>query len=222
LKTRKRKRADGEGGPRGALRAEWRVNLVDCDPLQTERVRASFSGSPFRLLPTADTLPPSSVDLYVVPATSLGDLPERGVPVIARGPAALVRAALLAGCMDYLREPWTAEECAARVQAAVSRVEPRWTLPWARARLEGCRVVGPGCEVRLTWHETQVLRALLRSRGSPVPRAVLGYAVGAGAARAGSRALDAHVSAVRRKLRSIAPAGAEPIVCVRGQGYMIP
>jgi DNA-binding response OmpR family regulator len=150
-----------------------------------------------------------------VPAAALGDLPARGVPVIARGPAALLRAALLAGCVDYLRDPWAAEECAARVQAAVSREEPRWTLPGAGARLEGCRVVSPGRETALTWHEARILRALLRFRGSPVPREILAMAVGDARRAHGSRALDAHVSSVRRKLRI-------RIVCVRGQGYMVP
>ncbi len=198
------------------------MNLVGCDPLTNERVRASLAGSPFRLLATAVALPPTDVDLYIAPAAALDDVADRGVPIIARGPAALLRAALLAGCVDDLRDPWTAEECAARLQAAVSRAEPGWTLPWAGARLEGCRVVARGAAVTLTWHEAALLRALLRFRGSPVPREALSRASGGEPYVEGSRAIDEHLSAVRRKLRPLVPPGARLIVAVRGQGYMVP
>jgi DNA-binding response OmpR family regulator len=80
-----------------------------------------------------------------------------------------------------------------------------------------------------------ILRALLRQRGRPVPRAALACLLGAanregGKSRKGagssasveSRRIDVQVSALRRRVRAVVPEAGRFIVCVRGQGYMIP
>jgi hypothetical protein len=197
------------------------VDLIGCGPLLYERIRASLRGSPFRFLATAEPLPPDAADIYVAEAADLGDLPARGVPVIARGPAALMRAAFLAGCDDYLRDPWTPQELELRAQAAISRARRRWRFPWGEASFDGDTLVLPGGRASLTRHEALILRALLRLRGAPVPRTALAYALDGTPRAAAGRAVDVHVSAIRRKVRAVMPAAGRFITCARGLGYLI-
>lgn len=160
--------------------------------------------------------------MYVVHAPAVDTLPGTGIPVIAWGPSGLLRGAFLAGCDDYLREPWTPEELAARTHAVLSRAQRRFSFPWGDAALEGDTLVVPGALASFTRQEALILRALLRSRGQPVPRDALALVAGGGARAAGSRVIDAHVAALRRKVRAVAPAAGRFIICVRRQGYMIP
>jgi DNA-binding response OmpR family regulator len=57
-----------------------------------------------------------------------------------------------------------------------------------------------------------------------VPRSALACLLGGRnpGARDGSRSLDVHISALRRCLRDAVPESGRFIVCVRGQGYMVP
>ena len=200
------------------------MNLVGFDPVLCERVRASLERSPFHFTPTEEPLPEDEVDLFVVAARNVGSLAERGVPVIAYGSAGWLRSAFLAGCSDYLREPWTPEELALRAHAALSRQGSRWEFPWGEIRLEGGEMLTPGGRTVLTHRQSVILRALLRQRGRPVPRAALACLLGVRnhGARAGSRSIDVHISALRRRLRDAVPESGRLIVCVRGQGYMVP
>ncbi len=199
------------------------INFVGFEPVLYERVLASLGSSPYHFTSTAEPLPDDEVDLFIVAARHVGGLAQGGVPVIAHGPAGLMRSAFLGGCADYLREPWTPEELALRVQAAIARKRACFEFPWGEARLEGDELRTAGGRAPLTHHEAVILRALLRQRGRPVPRAALGSLLGGRALRgAGSRRVDAHVSALRRRVHSVAPEAGRFIVCVRGQGYMVP
>lgn len=162
------------------------------------------------------------VDLFVVPAANVENLADGGVPVIAYGPAGLLRGAFLAGCIDYLREPWTPDELALRAESALSRQRECYRFPWGEARFEGDTLCAPGGRASLHHAEAVLLRALLRRRGQPVPRAALASLAGPAARRPGSRCIDVHLSAVRRRVRAVAPEAGPFIVCVRGQGYMVP
>jgi DNA-binding response OmpR family regulator len=134
-----------------------------------------------------------------------------------------MRSAFLGGCTDYLRDPWTPEELALRVQGAIARQRACFEFPWGEAHIEGDELRTPGGRTPLTHHEAVILRALLRQRGTPVPRAALGCLLGGGALRSGaSRRIDMHVSALRRRVRSVVPEAGRFIVCVRGEGYMVP
>ena len=154
------------------------MNLVGFDPVLCERIRASLGRSPFHFTPTEEPLPDDEVDLFVVAARNVGSLAERGVPVIAYGSAGWLRSAFLAGCSDYLREPWTPEELALRAQAALRRQGSRWEFPWGEVRLEGGDLLTPGGRTTLTYRQSVILRALLRERGRPVPRSALACLLG--------------------------------------------
>ena len=199
------------------------VNLVGFDPVLFERIRASLGRSPFHFSPTAEPLSDDQADLFVVAARHVGTLAQGGVPVIAHGPAGLLRSAFLAGCADYLRDPWTPEELALRAQAAISRQHACWEFPWGETRIDGDELRTPRGRAALTHHEAVILRALLRQRGRPVPRAALACLLGGGALRGtSSRSIDVHISALRRRVRAAVPEAGRFIVCVRGQGYMVP
>ena len=58
-------------------------------------------------------------------------------PLVTKGTYASSIGALLAGCVDYLREPWTAEELSLRAHAALERARSRFSCPWGELRLEG-------------------------------------------------------------------------------------
>jgi hypothetical protein len=212
--------------PAGMAAHSPTIALVGCDPLQLETIRASLAGSPFHLIAASERPAVEKADLLVLPAA---DLPRNlsssppvcdGMPVIAHGPAGLMRAAFLCGCADYLRDPWTAQELALRAEAVLSRRRLSYEFPWGRTRFEGDTLCAPGGQVALTRQQAVILRALLRRRGVPVARAALACLLGAGPKE--SRRVDVQVSAIRRCVRRVAPEAGRFIICVRSQGYMVP
>lgn len=201
---------------------ERTINVVGCDPVVCERIRASLRRSPFHFLTTEEPLPADETELYVVPAAEAQGLPGRGVPVIAWGPAELMRTAFLAGCDDFLKEPWSPEELGLRAHAALSRAEKRYRFPWGEVSFEGKDLRTPGGLAALTLHESRILRTLLRNRGRPVPREALAYSIADAPPSRASRAVDVHIVSLRKKVRCAVGAAGRFIVCVRGQGYMVP
>jgi len=202
---------------------ERTINIVGCSPIVCERIRASLRRSPFHVLTTEEPVPADEAELYVVPAAAWWQgLPGRGVPVIAWGPAELMRGAFLAGCDDFLKEPWTPEELDLRAHAALSRAERQYSFPWGEVSFEGKDLRAPGGLAVLTLHESRILRALLRNRGRPVPREALAYSIVNAAPLSASRAVDVHIVALRKKVRCVMPEAGRFILCVRGQGYMVP
>jgi len=201
------------------------VNLVAADRLLSERTRASLAGGPFTLRVSAEPLPPGDAELWIVPAADVGGAvaAARGLPVIAHGPAAGLRAAFLAGCVDYLREPWTPGELAVRAAVALERGAAVGVGAEAGGvRLEGTRLVGPRGTVALTGHQAAVLRLLAARRGAAVGRAAHAWAVAGRPPARGSRSVDVQVAALRTALAAVAPSGAGPrITAVRGRGYLL-
>jgi two-component system, OmpR family, response regulator len=203
------------------------VNLVTADRLLSERTRASLAGGPFTLRASVEPLPPGDAELWIVPAADAGGAvaAARGIPVIAHGPAAGLRAAFLAGCVDYLREPWTPGELAVRAAAALERAAALGPGIGAEAggvRLEGTRLTGPRGTVELTGHQAAVLRLLAARRGAAVGRAALAWAVAGRPPGRGSRSVDVQVAALRTALAAVSPPGEGPrITAVRGRGYLL-
>jgi hypothetical protein len=197
------------------------VNLVAAGRLLSERTRASLAGGPFALQCTGEPLPAGESDLGIVPAETAAGVvaAARGVPVIAHGPPNLLRAAFLAGCVDYLREPWTPGELVERAAAALKRAAAPGL---GGVRLEGTRLSGPRGAAELTGHEAAALRLLASRPGVPVDRTALAWAITGHPPARGSRSMDMHVSALRAKLARVALPGEGPrIKAVRGRGYQL-
>lgn len=169
--------------------------------------------------------------IVVVPAERVGWVTLRAIVgrprLICYGPARLLRAAYVAGCDDYLKDPWTVEELALRAE----RLFPPGTAEFEWGTLE----IGPtqvtvrstasqnARTVPLSRPESLILGALLDNRPDPVPRAAL-YHLLWNKPGDGSRAVDVHVSRLRSKLADVVHDGRYTglIKTVHGTGYLIP
>ncbi|GAA4239530.1 response regulator transcription factor [Actinomadura meridiana] len=152
---------------------------------------------------------------------------ERPVPVLmltARDDETDMLVGLGVGADDYVTKPFSMRELVARVRAVLRRVErPRAVPPEPDAAAvrvgpvevdqRARRVLLEGREVHLTPTEFDLLACLLRNRGVVLTRAVLLEQVWDWADASGTRVVDSHVKALRRKL------GQGLIRTVHGVGY---
>lgn len=203
------------------------LNAVTEDALLAKRLALYFRRE--RLIAVTSTpapLPEDETDAYFVPLARVGELlanpgrPATWLPVLAHGAPDQLRAAFLAGCSDFLREPWTLEELAIRVRRVARG--PGFRLPCGELRLSVSSASIGSRRIELSLQEYRLLRALLAQRGTVVPRGTLYYALW-GREGADSRAVDVHVSSIRRKLCLLgAGAGRERVIrSVRGAGYLL-
>ena len=203
------------------------------DPLLDARVRRVRSGARrggrgFRLLLATEFDPRSEVALFVLPvaATSTVLAPDGrlAVPVLAYGPEQSLAVALLRGCVDYLRDPWTLTELELRVD--------RWLEARLPARrfggglwLEGTTLHGPTANVSLSAAEARLLEMLLDNAGRVTSRDAMFYRLWGKLPTTPSRVLDVHVAALRRKCRAARGGDAHgsgvAITAVRGEGYLL-
>ncbi|MEU5995019.1 response regulator transcription factor [Spirillospora sp. NPDC047418] len=160
---------------------------------------------------------------------------ERPVPVLmltARDDETDLLVGLGVGADDYVTKPFSMRELVARIRAVLRRVE-RPALDAAHDAAGGAaggsavrvgelevderarRVRRDGREVHLTPTEFDLLTCLLRNRGAVLTRAVLLEQVWDWADASGTRVVDSHVKALRRKL------GQGLIRTVHGVGYSL-
>ncbi|MFG1998470.1 response regulator transcription factor [Spirillospora sp. NPDC048911] len=153
---------------------------------------------------------------------------ERGVPVLmltARDDETDLLVGLGVGADDYITKPFSMRELVARVRTVLRRFERAETSADTPAAPELLRL-GPleidqkarrvrrdGHEVHLTPTEYDLLGCLVRHPGTVLTRALLLEQVWDWADASGTRAVDSHVKALRRKL------GADLIRTVHGVGY---
>jgi DNA-binding response OmpR family regulator len=150
---------------------------------------------------------------------------ERPVPVLmltARDDETDLLVGLGVGADDYVTKPFSMRELVARARALLRRVDRT-----VRSTAETLRV-GPleidraarrvrrdGHEIRLTPTEFDLLDCLARNPRTVLTRAVLLEQVWDWADASGTRVVDSHVKALRRKL------GADLIRTVHGVGYSL-
>jgi two-component system response regulator CpxR len=147
------------------------------------------------------------------------------VPVImltARSAKADRLAGLGAGADDYVPKPFDPDELLARVRAVLRRAG-RAPQPAATLEAEGIRLIPTAREVfaggepvPTTTFEYEILEYLLRAAGRVVTRDELTAALYHRRSTPFDRAIDVHVSRLRKKL---GPAGAA-LRTVRGVGYL--
>jgi hypothetical protein len=144
-----------------------------------------------------------------------------GSLLVAYGPAELLPGCFLAGCNDYLKEPWTLEELEWRLRRLLPDSPRRYRFSWGSFTLNELDLRSPRGSCPLSWPQSRILRLLADQPGRVVPREALYCAIwGQGASR-GSRVADVHVSGLRRKLLELFPSSAGALRSVRGQGYLL-
>ncbi len=198
-----------------------RVNVVLRDALQAERLKAFARRLPdFRLQITAEPLAEDArVDVYVLPEDLLPAAAGPDPPTIFYGSPRSLRRAYLAGCADFLKEPWDPEELECRVRRLLQRRQEAFTFSWGEARLREQVFACPAGQAALSYQEERILRALILRRTQPVPREALHYAIWGKQPDRRSRVVDVHVSRLRRKLAPLLPEGERCIETVRRVGY---
>jgi DNA-binding response OmpR family regulator len=148
------------------------------------------------------------------------------IPVLmltARGDEADRVVGLELGADDYIAKPFSPRELLARIRAVLRRAQPDTVaekLTSAGITVDtGAREAWvDGKPVELTGLEIDLLIALLRRAGRVVPRAALLELAGRGDVSVGERAVDVHISRLRKKLGDDPPTR---IRTVRGVGYVL-
>ena len=148
------------------------------------------------------------------------------VPVImltARGDEADRVVGLELGADDYVAKPFSPRELLARLRAVMRRAQPDTIaekLSAAGITVDtGAREAWvDGKPVELTGLEIDLLVALLRRAGRVVPRGALLELAGRSDVTVGERAVDVHISRLRKKLGDDPPTR---IRTVRGVGYVL-
>ena len=148
------------------------------------------------------------------------------VPVImltARGDEADRVVGLELGADDYVAKPFSPRELLARLRAVLRRAAPEAVaekLSAAGITVDtGAREAWvDGKPVELTGLEIDLLTVLVKRAGRVVPRSALLELAGRGDVSVGERAVDVHISRLRKKLGDEAAAR---IRTVRGVGYVL-
>jgi len=201
------------------------LNIIRPENFDRHTERDFFMpGDGFEIRFSSSPLSPIETDIYVVHISRLSRIIDRenrdGPPVLSWGPPELLPAAFELGCSDYLKEPWSSEEFGIRC----SRLLPgmRIPFPWGTISLSGFDIHCGKRSALLTSPERKVLRILFRYLNQPVHRESIHYALW-GELRPGSRAVDMHISSLRKKFRFIAHCelNPHPIRTLHGTGYTI-
>jgi two-component system response regulator CpxR len=151
--------------------------------------------------------------------------PRSQVPVLmltARGEDVDRIVGLDLGADDYLPKPFNPRELVARIRAILRRLEPPKT-PGACLEVNGVtldpgsrEVYADGRRAEITTFEFDVLETLMRAAGRVVSRDDLSEVLYNRPAGPFDRAIDMHVSHLRKKLET----GKPLIKTVRGVGYL--
>jgi DNA-binding response OmpR family regulator len=140
---------------------------------------------------------------------------------MAFGPTELLMGCALAGCDDFLKEPWNPEELEWRLRKLVKRKTLNFSFPWGSFEIRGLELHTPIGNSLLCAQEQRILRMLATNRGEPVSRDALYYGIWGKPASGKSRVVDVHISSLRRKLFRLYPESDGCIRSVRGIGYLI-
>lgn len=207
-----------------------RINVVSEDQPLIEKIKYYFKNRKDIQFKYSQTpLAEECVEIYIVPVhyaeemTTMGFRENLRPLLIFYGNPSFLRKAFLAGCDDYLKDPWTVDELAFRLERLLREIKKIFTFSWGSISFDGTDIVTEKGKCSLLYQEYRILKILLKQRGNPVPRDVLFYSIWNHPGSRQSRVIDVHISSIRRKLRLLLPDDCceEVIISLRGIGYMI-
>ena len=135
--------------------------------------------------------------------------------VLAYGPAAKLRSAWILGCADYMKDPWSMPELHFRLTRLADRTDIE--VKGSKLRINLGTLSTDAGDVAISVEEYKILQLLLRHPGEVVPREAFFYAIW-DRPEENSRAVDVHISHLRKKLRICFP-DTHIIRTARGIGY---
>jgi DNA-binding response OmpR family regulator len=173
-----------------------------------------------------DVMLPGRNGLDVLRALRARDQPPPVLMLTARGDDVDRIVGLELGADDYLPKPFNPRELVARMRAVLRRASDRGgtdePVDVGPVHLDAARHRASvrGRPVELTGAEFRVLEVLLRAAGRVVSREQLTEQALGRKLELYDRAIDTHVSNLRRKL-ALAPPDEPEIRGIRGAGYML-
>lgn len=206
---------------------EFSLCLLANPPETAERVHEYFeSVDDFEIL-VVPSGPLPDADWSVVPAQQLPDLaPNRDrlvqrTRIIAFGAPELLPPAFLFGCWDFLKDPWSPEELYLRLRRAVGNETGSAALDSEALEFDHEMIWSARHAEELRPAEFRLLEQLVANAGEVVSRETLSLTLSK-SVPSGSRALDMHISNLRRKLRVVCvPSDPPSIEVERGHGYRL-
>ncbi len=165
----------------------------------------------------------NDITLYLIPVRQLLWLHTPKIfnykPVLVYGPGHSLYRSFMAGCSDYLKEPWDEQELIARAERLIDGTAVDY--PWGTVILKGATLTGPSGTTALSPALVSIFRILARYRGSQVRRDILSRLLW-GEIRPASRGIDMHIVNLRRKMRRVLPEDVKTIILTgRSGGYML-
>lgn len=210
-------RRRGSSGP-------LRVHLIPAEPTLLQRIRTVIERrSQWTVTVGLTCRVPADADVVLIPGARCAEClgPDgHPTPHVAYGTSGYLDGCFLRGCVDYVKDPWEAEELEHRLSRFVGR--DSFIVGDTRVRLEPGRLVSAEGSTELTAGEERILEVLVRRLGEPVPREALLYALW-GISNGTSRLVDVYVSRLRHRIEEVLPPDAAPprLLSVRGFGYTL-
>ena len=144
-----------------------------------------------------------------------------GSSLVCFGSAELLPGCFLAGCDEYLKEPWSPEELEWRVRKLRRDREAAFRFSWGSFEIGSLELSSSAGSRSLCLQEQRILRLLTANAGEPVSREALYYGIWGKPASAKTRVVDMHIASLRKKLHELFPESGVCIRSVRGVGYLI-
>lgn len=199
------------------------LNFVSEDRILNEKVKHQFGKYKEVNLCISETFSNDiEINLFVIPVELFCSLDNKAfaAPVIAFGESKMLSMAYYAGCVDYLKSPWSIEEMYLRCKKLLN--PDLITFSWGSVQFFPNEAVSPHGKEKISYQEYVILKILIRHLGKVVPREVFQYFLW-GIPRERSRAIDMHISLLRKKIKNLIKNIEEKniIKTVRGMGYLM-